>query len=464
MAVISKAYEPAQSRRNGMLAGWPRADFKADPVSPKPAYSIVMPPPNVTGVLTLGHVLNNTIQDILARRARMLGKEVLWLPGTDHAGIGTQTVVERHICANGKEDATRSRARGIPPARLGMEGQTRRHHYRATEAARLLLRLVAGTLHVGRGLFRAVQCTFVDLYQKGLIYRGKRMVNWDPVALTALSDEEVIRRRRKARSITSATSWSRSRENSSRSPPLGRKPSWPTSRWRCIPNDERYRASLGKQVWRPLGRARAVRLSAMERSIRNSAPACSESDAGARQTRLRDRSAARSAGYRRPASERHDQLSRRRSSTGLDRFEARKKAAEQLAGARPARKEEPHENNVGFSERADVPIEPRLSEQWFLKYPRAEGSACRGRIRREDSLSSRSAGKRSTTLAGEHPGLVHQPSALVGPSHSGLVSKQEAAKPRQSHPRRHRAAIRRGKLEAGSRRARHLVFELALAV
>src|SRR5215469_13545285 len=97
MSEISKAYEP-QAVEDKWYQFWLDGKFfTADPCSPKPAYSIVIPPPNVTGVLTLGHVLNNTIQDILARRARMLGKEVLWLPGVDHAGIATQTVVERQL-------------------------------------------------------------------------------------------------------------------------------------------------------------------------------------------------------------------------------------------------------------------------------------------------------------------------------------------------------------------------------
>src|SRR5215472_7203476 len=97
MAEISKAYEP-QSVEDKWYQFWLEGKFfTANPESLKPAYSIVIPPPNVTGVLTLGHVLNNTIQDILARRARMLGKEVLWLPGVDHAGIATQTVVERQL-------------------------------------------------------------------------------------------------------------------------------------------------------------------------------------------------------------------------------------------------------------------------------------------------------------------------------------------------------------------------------
>ena len=102
MSEISKAYEP-QSVEDKWYQFWLDGKFfVADAKSPKPAYSIVIPPPNVTGVLTLGHVLNNTIQDILARKARMDGKEVLWLPGTDHAGIATQTVVERALKKEGK--------------------------------------------------------------------------------------------------------------------------------------------------------------------------------------------------------------------------------------------------------------------------------------------------------------------------------------------------------------------------
>jgi valyl-tRNA synthetase len=192
MAVISKAYEPAAVEAQ-WYARWLAEDaFKANPVSPKPAYAIVMPPPNVTGVLTLGHVLNNTIQDILARRARMLGKEVLWLPGTDHAGIGTQTAVEKHIWRTekktrhdlGREEFLRrvlewqDKYGGIiieQLKRLGCSCDWSRERYTFDE-----------------DYVRAVQRTFVDLYKKGLIYRGRRMVNWDPVALTALSDEEVI--------------------------------------------------------------------------------------------------------------------------------------------------------------------------------------------------------------------------------------------------------------------------------
>src|ERR1051325_5208942 len=97
MADLSKTYDPTSVEPKWYSRWIDNHDFEADPKSSKPAFSIVIPPPNITGVLTLGHVLNNTIQDILARRARMEGFEVLWLPGVDHAGIGTQTAVEKHL-------------------------------------------------------------------------------------------------------------------------------------------------------------------------------------------------------------------------------------------------------------------------------------------------------------------------------------------------------------------------------
>ena len=128
--------------------------FHADPTSAKPPFSIVIPPPNVTGSLHMGHALNNTLQDILIRWKRMQGFEALWMPGTDHAGIATQNVVERKLAAEGtaRED---TRARGVRRARLGVEGGVRRHHHPAAQAAGRLLRLGARALHHGRGACRA---------------------------------------------------------------------------------------------------------------------------------------------------------------------------------------------------------------------------------------------------------------------------------------------------------------------
>ena len=116
---IPKAYEP-QSVEDKWYHFWLEQNcFTANAKSPKPAYSIVIPPPNVTGMLHMGHVLNNTIQDILTRKARMDGKEVLWLPGTDHAGIATQMQVEKTLQERGAQNQARSRARRISQARLG---------------------------------------------------------------------------------------------------------------------------------------------------------------------------------------------------------------------------------------------------------------------------------------------------------------------------------------------------------
>ena len=166
--------------------------------SAKPAYSIVIPPPNVTGVLTLGHVLNNTIQDILARKARMDGKEVLWLPGTDHAGIATQTVVERTLK---KEGEIKHRDD------LGREKFLERvWEWKEKHGGIIIqqLKKLGASCDWTRERFtmdpeysRCVQRVFVDLYKKGLIYRGKRMVNWCPASLTALSDEEVVMKEQK---------------------------------------------------------------------------------------------------------------------------------------------------------------------------------------------------------------------------------------------------------------------------
>src|SRR5436309_1898605 len=177
MPEISKAYEP-QAVEEKWYARWlAEGCFTANPESPKPPYSVVIPPPNVTGVLTLGHVLNNTIQDILARRARMLGKEVLWLPGMDHAGIATQTVVERQLR---KEKKTRHE--------LGREGFIEQvWAWKEKHGGIILSQLqrLGCSCDWSRQRFtmdpdyvRAVQTAFVELYRRGLIYRGRRMVNW----------------------------------------------------------------------------------------------------------------------------------------------------------------------------------------------------------------------------------------------------------------------------------------------
>src|SRR6266496_3566316 len=254
MAELSKAYEP-QAVEEKWYARWlAESCFTADPASPKPPFSIVIPPPNVTGVLTLGHVLNNTVQDILARRARMQGFEVLWLPGTDHAGIGTQTAVEKHLRQTekktrhdlGREEFLRrvldwqDKHGGIiieQLKRLGCSCDWSRERYTFDDA-----------------YVRAVQKVFVDLYNKGLIYRGRRLINWDPVAQTALSDEEVVSKPQKGNLYYVRYEIVEEPERFIEVATTRPETIMADTAVAFHPGDERYVSLLGKHAWRPLAR------------------------------------------------------------------------------------------------------------------------------------------------------------------------------------------------------------------
>ena len=187
---LPKGYEPTQVEQKWFQLWEQRGDFHADEKSLKPHYSIVIPPPNVTGVLHMGHALNNTLQDILSRWKRMCGYEVLWMPGTDHAGIATQNVVEKQL-------ATENRDRH----ELGRDDFIKRvWQWREESGGQIinqLKRLGASCdwererFTMDEGLSRAVREVFVKLYEDGLIYRDNRLINWCPRCHTALSDLEV---------------------------------------------------------------------------------------------------------------------------------------------------------------------------------------------------------------------------------------------------------------------------------
>ncbi|MCW5560082.1 MAG: class I tRNA ligase family protein, partial [Verrucomicrobiae bacterium] len=393
---IPKAYEP-QSVEEKWYAYWEQNGcFTADPArvsATRPAYSIVIPPPNVTGVLTLGHVLNNTIQDILARKARMDGKEVLWLPGTDHAGIATQNVVERTLKKSGEIRHRDDLGREALVARIW--------EWKETYGGIILkqLRALGASCDWTRTRFtmdpeysRCVQKVFVDLYKEGRIYRGKRMVNWCPASLTALSDEEVVMKEQKGFLY-------HFRVEVVEAP--GTFLSIATTRPETIPadtavavnpGDPRYQHLIGKHVYRalPLDQPREQRVIPIiadehvafdfGTGVLKVTPAHDKADY---EIMIRAVSSASRGGP--GGREVADMLpievigpdgkmtaEAGPDLAGLDRFAARKKSAEILEAAGALEKAEPYVNNVGFSERADVPIEPRLSEQWFLKYPSVE--------------------------------------------------------------------------------------------
>jgi valyl-tRNA synthetase len=371
MAELPKRYDPKSVEPKWYQRWMENCDFVANPNSSKPPFSIVMPPPNITGVLTLGHVLNNSIQDILARRARMQGFEVLWLPGVDHAGIGTQTAVEKHLRRTenktrhdlGREEFLRrviewqDKHGGIiieQLKRLGCSCDWSRQRYTLDDA-----------------YVAAVQNVFVDLYQKGLIYRGRRMINWDPAAQTAVSDEEVISKPQKGNLYFV-------RYEIVEEP--GRFLEVATTRPETImadtamafhPGDKRYADLLGKHAWRPLAREK-IPIIADEAidpefgtGVLKVTPAHDALDfeIGERHHLAIVDVLHADGRINCPAVPELD---------GLDRFQAREKAAELLQARGALAKTEPYENNVGFSDRSDVPIEPRISEQWFLRYPKTK--------------------------------------------------------------------------------------------
>jgi valyl-tRNA synthetase len=368
MSEIPKAYEPGAVEEKWYAEWLETGCFAADPASAKPGFSIVIPPPNVTGVLTLGHVLNNTLQDILARRARQTGREVLWLPGTDHAGIATQTVVERQLR---KEEGKTRRD-------LGREEFLKRVWTWKEKHGGIIikqLKRLGCSCDWDRERFtmdedysRQVQEVFVKLHAKGLIYRGKRMVNWCPVSQTALSDEEVIMKPAKGKLYVV-------RYEVAEEP--GTFLEIATTRPETLmgdtavavhPDDPRYARFIGKHAVRPFPRAEIPIVGdthidmTFGTGVLKVTPAHDKTD-----FEIGQRHGLDVVDVMNPDGTLNEWAGAE--FAGMERFAAREAAAQKLEEMGLLVRVEDYENNVGYSERADVPIEPRLSEQWFLKYP-----------------------------------------------------------------------------------------------
>lgn len=382
MSELPKAYEPQEVEKHWYQQWLDNKCFRADSTSSKDAYSIVIPPPNVTGILHLGHVLNNSIQDILARRARQQGKEVLWLPGTDHAGIATQTKVEKKIR---EEEGTTRRELGRDEFLKRMWDWKDKH---GGIIIKQLKRLGCSCdwdrerFTMDEDYSQQVSQVFVDLFKEGLIYRGKRMVNWCPVSLTALSDEEVIMKPTQSKlyfikyEIVDEP---------------GKFLEISTTRPETLmgdiavavhPKDERFKHLVGKKVRRPFPEAEIPVIADDHVDVEfgtgclKITPAHDKADFA-----LGERHKLEIIDVLHPDG--RVNCPEVPELDGLDRFKARKKVAAMLEERGLLIKVEKYENNVGFSERADVVIEPRISMQWFLKYPaidEATGAVANGDI------------------------------------------------------------------------------------
>src|SRR5215471_2770627 len=374
MSEIPKAYEP-QSVEDKWYAFWLKENcFTADPRSTKPAYSIVIPPPNVTGVLHMGHVLNNTIQDILSRKARMDGKEVLWLPGTDHAGIATEGMVAKKLW---KEEKKSKRDVGREEFLKHVWDWKEKHGGIIIDQLKKLGCSCDWTRErftMDPDYVRNVQRVFVDLYKKGLIYRGKRMVNWCPATQTALSDEEVEMRPQKGFMYHFKVAVEES-PDTQLTIATTRPETIPGDTAVAVnPKDPRYAHLIGKHIVRPLPpelprEKKLIPIIGDEHvdfefgtGVLKVTPAHDKAD-----FEIGQRHKLPVVDIMNANGTMNDLAGE--SLAGLDRFEARSIAVERLKELQVLVVEKPYENSVGFSQRADVPIEPRLSEQWFLKYP-----------------------------------------------------------------------------------------------
>ena len=329
----------------------------------RPAYTIVIPPPNVTGVLHMGHMLNNSIQDILVRRARMRGFNACWVPGTDHASIATEAKVVGRLAAQGiqKQDLTREQF-----LEHAWEW-TREHGGIILEQLKRLgascdWERTAFTMDEERS--QSVIDVFVELYRQGLIYRGVRVVNWDPKARTALSDEEVVYQEQQGklyylryyvegedRYVVVATT---------------RPETIMGDTAVCInPEDERYHFLKGKRLIIPLV-GRAVPVIEDEYVDIEFGTGCLKVTPAhdVNDYMLGEKHQLETIDIF------HDDGSLNEHGgvyAGMDRFEVREKIEDDLAAAGLLEKVEAYTNKVGHSERTFVPIEPKLSMQWFLR-------------------------------------------------------------------------------------------------
>ena len=361
MALASK-YDPSSVEGKWYQYWLDNGFFRSVPDEREP-YTVVIPPPNVTGVLHMGHMLNNTIQDILVRRARMTGRNACWVPGTDHASIATEAKVVARLAERGirKSDLTRE--------------EFLRHawEWKEEHGGIILkqLRRLGASCDWDRTAFtmddirsRSVIRVFCDLYRKGLIYRGVRMVNWDPAALTALSDEEVIYKEQQGKLY-----YLRYRivgEDGYAIVATTRPETIMGDTAMCInPNDPKNQHLRGRRVIVPLvGREIPVIEDdyvdiEFGTGCLKVTPAHDVNDYMlGEKYNLPSIDIFNDNGTIAPAGELY---------VGMDRFAVREQIVRDLDAAGLLEKTEDYTNKVGFSERTNVPIEPKLSMQWFLK-------------------------------------------------------------------------------------------------
>lgn len=363
MNELATKYDPSAVEEKWYAYWMEHRLFHSEPDDREP-YTIVIPPPNVTGVLHMGHMLNNTIQDILTRRARMLGKNALWVPGTDHAAISTEAKVVAKLAADGikKNDLTREEFLNHAWDWTNKYGGIILQQLRKLGASCDWER-TAFTMDETRSA--SVIRVFNKLYEKGYIYRGVRMVNWDPQALTALSDEEVIYKEEHSH-LYHLRYYVEGEQDKYIVVATTRPETILGDTAVCVnPNDERYGWLKGKRVIVPMV-GRSVPIIMDEYVEMDFGTGCLKVTPAhdVNDYMLGDK-------YGLPSIDIFNDNGTISEAggmyVGMDRFDVRKQIMEDLSKAGLVEKVEDYVNKVGHSERTDAVIEPKLSMQWFVK-------------------------------------------------------------------------------------------------
>ena len=362
MNELATKYNPADVEEKWYAYWLKNGLFKSKPDGREP-YTVVIPPPNVTGILHMGHMLNNTIQDILVRRARMEGKNACWVPGTDHASIATEAKVVNKLAAQGIKKSDLSREEFLKYA----------WEWKEEHGGIILKQLqkLGASCDWDRTAFtmdeirsESVLKVFVDLYNKGLIYRGVRMVNWDPKALTALSDEEVIYKDEHSKLYY--LRYFIEGEDKYIIVATTRPETILGDTAVCVnPNDPRYSFLKGKKVIIPLVN-RVVPIIMDDYVDIEFGTGCLKVTPAhdVNDYMLGEK-------YNLPSIDIFNDNGTISEAGGLyvgmDRFDVRKQIAKDVQEAGLLEKVEDYDNKVGYSERTNVVIEPKLSMQWFVK-------------------------------------------------------------------------------------------------
>ena len=368
---LSKNYDPALIEEKWNRHWREKGYFKSNPNESKKAFTVVIPPPNVTGVLHMGHTLNETVQDILVRRARMSGFNACWVPGSDHASIATEARVVNMLKEKGIDKNSLTREEFLKYA-YEWKDKYGGIIYSQIEKLGCSVDWDRVTFTMDDHYYKAVIKVFVELYNKGLIYRGARMINWDPSAKTALSDEEV-----EYREVTGKLYYVKYKIVDSRQSAVGSSDDFiaiATQRPETImgdtavcvnPNDDRYAHLKGKKVIVPLVNREVPIIfdEYVDKEFGTGAlkitPAHDINDYNiGLKYNLPIIDTLNEDGTLSEAAE---------AFVGLDRFEARKKAVEKLKADGLLIKEEDYQTRMGFSQRTNAVVEPRISTQWFVK-------------------------------------------------------------------------------------------------